>query len=833
MAKRLYEILKPCKKEEEVKSEVAKFFKFKINADGLIDHYSENILWEFKLDKNFKNIKNISVVIAQTMYYVRFLKFGKTNKRIPPHILVIDKNEAFIFETSSYKTYYSNDKYDWDRAASSPDPILVDAIARSKYTSQIHIYNFSILEEENNFINAYNSFNGQLNLVWNTDKKSINEDNFLEVYDYWNKLFGIYVENGRKSSEYFLADIEKNKSIDRNNQIYFDLGDGNVKIKQLPMSDYKHFWSIYDKVESKDIYTLRQKSDRLSQDYKRNFQGEYYTSIDIAKKGWEYFEKIIGKKEWWRTGEYRIWDMAAGTGNLEFNLPESALKYCYISSLLEDDVNYCKKIFSSATCFQYDYLNDDVECLFDNFLKIKPNKKLPQQLQDDLNNKNLKWVIFINPPWGTSQTTSLKKGHDSKYDISKTRIRDLMTMENLKEPSRELFTQFLYRISKEFSNKQAYLCLFSPPKYMNYKNDQKIRDTFFQYEYKKGFLFSMKHFYRANKNNKKKSSDFPAAFAIWDLSKKIHLEKQELLFDVYNLNIEKYATKKIHSINSKRLLNEWIIDKKQKSTQIMPTFSSGITVSINTKDTRAGIKDGFLFCLMSVSPDYQHSGQTTLMSGPYSSAGAYSVTEENFEKAMIIHAVRKSIKRKWTNDKDLYYQANNSKDITDEFINDCVIWSAFSDNNMISLKDVEYKGKTYQIKNNLFPYIIDEIKKWDCTNSDIQVQLSTANEDRFLAKYLQGKKLSKEAVEVYLIGKELHKFFYKELCNIHRKTYKIDNWDTGLWQIKNSIKEITDGKNYLNRLKIANKRLGEKLIPKFYEYGFLYPDIVEFKRTAE
>ena len=32
MAKRLYDVLKDCKKEEEVKSEFCKFFKMKINA---------------------------------------------------------------------------------------------------------------------------------------------------------------------------------------------------------------------------------------------------------------------------------------------------------------------------------------------------------------------------------------------------------------------------------------------------------------------------------------------------------------------------------------------------------------------------------------------------------------------------------------------------------------------------------------------------------------------------------------------------------------------------------------------------------------------------------
>ena len=47
MAKRLYDVLRACKKEEAVKSEFCKFFKVKINALKAIDHYTPNVLFEF------------------------------------------------------------------------------------------------------------------------------------------------------------------------------------------------------------------------------------------------------------------------------------------------------------------------------------------------------------------------------------------------------------------------------------------------------------------------------------------------------------------------------------------------------------------------------------------------------------------------------------------------------------------------------------------------------------------------------------------------------------------------------------------------------------------
>ena len=85
---------------------------------------------------------------------------------------------------------------------------------------------------------------------------------------------------------------------------------------------------------------------------------------------------------------------------------------------------------------------------------------MPQKLMDDLKNPNLKWIIFINPPFATSQKSSREKGHDSKIDVSKTAVRELMTKENLGAASRELFTQFIYRISKEFNNKNIQLPVY-------------------------------------------------------------------------------------------------------------------------------------------------------------------------------------------------------------------------------------------------------------------------------------------------------------------------------------------------------------------------------------
>lgn len=820
MSKRLYDILLSCKKEEEVKDEFVKFFKIKLNALRQIDHYSEEILYEFKLDKNLKNIKNLAVVVSQTMYYARALKYGKIPNPLSPIICIVDKNEACFFETHKFQKFYSSEKYDWDRRASSPDPKLIKDIEQFDFLKSIHIYNLENVKEEQSFIDHQRQYSiKQLKLFKELDKKIINEENFFDVYKLWFELFGEYVKNGRKPSEYFLSDIEEGKSFVIGNQIGFDLGDGNAKLKQLPLSEYQYFWEIYEKVKNQDILKIRQKVDRISEDYERRFTGEFYTPIEFAEKGLKYLERTIGK-EWWKTGEYRFWDMAAGTGNLEFMLPSSALQYCYISTLLDDDANYCKRIFPAATCFQYDYLNDDVGFLNDT-LNLGFKRKMPENLVKDLNNPNLKWIIFINPPFATSNSVGLETGKKSKDNVSMTQIRSMMNQDNLGEASRELFTQFLYRISKEFAGKNAHLCLYSTLKYINAKNDKKTRDSFFHYKFQKGFIFSIQHFGGAK-------GKFPVGFLIWNLSQIKELQKQKIVVDVFNENYEKIGIKQIYDTENNTPITEWI--DRYPNTHIMPPFKSAITFAGDNKDVRDRVAEGFLCSLSNKGNDFQNQNSCFILSAPYVSAGAFSITPENFEKSMVLHAVKKIPQATWENNRDQFFAP--IKNLSESFITDCVLWSAFADSNYtVSLKDIKYKGNIYQIPNNLYPFLLKNVRKLNCSLADFVTQVSAANEDRFLAQWIAQKSLSKEAQELYNRAYELYKYFYGEVANTHWKKFRIENWDVGLWQIKQALKDSYLEKNYIDNLKYAHKKLGEILLKQLYDYQFIYPDVELFEEN--
>ncbi len=816
MAKRLYDFLTRCQTEEEVKAEFARFFKLKYDTRNKMDLYTPEILFEFKLDQNFQSPGVRAKAVAQTLYYIRRLKYGRSIDPIPPVICIADKNEGFFVTTTEYSSFYTaSKKYDWDRAASQPCPLLVEALRKSNLIEKIHVYSLAQPQEEALFVDTVFA-QAQASFL-DSNKKTISEENFSEVYAYWNSLFGPYVKTEHKASEFFAADIEAGRSqILGQSEVLFRLHECEIS-RSLPMKEYRRFWSLYEKVQHPgEIQAIRQKIDRLSENFVRRFTGEFYTPLPFAEKAFSYIERTVGRKKY-LSGKWRIWDMAAGTGNLEFTLPSSVLKYCYISTLLEDDAAYCKKVFPSATVFQYDYLNDDA------FLIDSPGEvpfgvraKLPPKLIEDLKNPELSWIIFINPPFATSNLRSGVVGKRSKDEVSMTRMQQLMSKAGLGETSRELFSQFLFRISREFRGKTAYLGLFSTLKYINSNNDQKLRDQIFRYCFERGFMFSSELFSGSR-------GKFPVGFLVWNLTKELPLEAQSIVLDVYNEDCEKVGRKRIPANERASFLNKW--PQRYPNTQVFPPFSSALGIGQRSRDVRDKIADGFLCSLMSNGNDMQHQNNVAILSGPYASAGGFSVVPGNFERAMVLHAVRKIPSPSWTNNRDQFYQPF-SDELPAEFVSNCVLWSAFApSNNTVALRDVVYQGKIYQIENQMFPFCLQELRTWPCALPDLCLQLFSANEDRFLAKWLEAASLSQEAQAVYQAAMELYKVVYAGLHTISRADYRIECWDLGWWQVKEAAKVIEAAQPCFERLREAQGILTQKMEPQLSALGFMAPGV--------
>ncbi len=805
-----------AKTEETVKAIYAKYFHINYNTANNHDLYTAQVLFEFKFDKNIENIKALSTILAQVLYYIRRLIFDDSEKMVPVYLCIADRNESVITRVINWKTYYSNDAYNWELPPSKPDSMLIDHLINEPEIRKIHIYKVTQKSEHDVFKKHLdNCLCPQMELEFK-DKKVINEENFEAAFLHWKNVLGKYVINGYKMSEYFLSNLQPEKVLvdHDNNRVVFMFEGNNSKIQKILMKDYKYFWNIYQQIEHYDVIRgIHAKLDRLTDESQRRFEGEFYTPLRFAKKAIHYFGDILGK-DWHKTGKYRIWDMAAGTGNLEWHLPAEAYKYLYMSTLHASEIEHNKKVFRDATCFQYDYLNDDIEHLYSQSHSLfKTNWKLPEKLRSDLKDTSLTWIIFINPPFATAQVGGATG--KSKQGVSKTKVEIQMDSENIGHAKRELFAQFMFRIVTELP-KKTFLGMFSKLKYLNASDSIDFRNKYFNFQFKKGFVFKSTNFQGVK-------GEYPIGFLIWDLEKKGN-SKNMVKLAICNDEGISIGVKHIRLIEKDDVINKWFIRPQNSEEFILPPLSNGITIKNDNVDKRHRARPDFLASICSNGNDFQHSKYVTILSSPSVSAGAFTVNKEIFEKALVLHAVKKIPLPTWLNDRNQFLKPQ--KELTVDFLNDCVIWSLFSySNETTALKDVNYNGKIYQIRNNFFPFSMNTLKKWEIKNPDFKTQI-TNDTDRFVANWLCKRRLSKEAQDVLVQGKNIYKIFYANLNIMSTIGFKIDYWDTGWYQIRRCLTENQVGLDDIKTLKTLSDILSEKIHLQIYDYEFLEKDEV-------
>ncbi|WP_367182049.1 hypothetical protein [Brachyspira sp.] len=527
---------------------------------------------------------------------------------------------------------------------------------------------------------------------------------------------------------------------------------------------------------------------------KKRYLGEFYTPLHFAKKSIEYIYNFVSEEEL-KSGKYRIWDMSSGIGNLEYYIDEKYHQYIYMSTIDEKDVEYSKDKFKKACIFQYDYLNDDIN---NNDFEYK---KIPRKLQNDLNNENLKWIIFINPPYATSQVAGTNS--KSKKNVSISKIRDIMHKEKLGDASRELYAQFMFRIHKEFmniSNKtEVYLAIFSKTNYIKYNNNEKFRNKVCNYKFINGFLFSSSNF-----DNTSKTTSFPVSFIVWKINDNYNIKNQNIVLDVLDDKANIVNKKDYNVIDSNNLLNKWI--KREKTSKIFVPLSSAIKVKTSGNDIRDKVCEGFIGSLMSCGSDLQKQNLTAIFSAPQASAGSLSITRENFEKAMIIHAIRRNVKVDWLNGSDQF--CIPKKELDKKFILDCIVWTLFSTSNQSSaMNNIFYKNNYYTIINHFYPFDYNEIHS-NCNSFEYN------GEKRFCFEYLENNKkyISDEALELMESSKKLYIFFYSNIDKINKDKFKISLWDSGFWQIRKSLKDAKLTSDILGEIKKKRNSLKINII---------------------
>lgn len=771
-------------------------------CDGFVDTKNDKgkllkLIIEYKFEEEFTSKTVRAKVITQVLYYMK--RFEQNGLILPNVVMVGDVNECFVFHTNDIISYLDED-LDWSIAPSKAHEHNADLILKLAKDGNINPFIFVIDE---NF-----SFKSVVDKIYDLSNNiqryvHVTEHNIATIFEYFtnrvitdkkkisaNDIVAVFMGVITKNSEYYKHPIKKNILVTPQGEIKIN-GDG-----------FDSFFSYFNR-----NYTPQEKmrfseiSDRLIEDTNRRNKGEFYTPTLFVDYAHDMVSKEFGED--WKE-KYVVWDNSAGTKNLT---RDYYFKELYCSTLEQAELDISKQYNKEATSFQFDFLNDSLD-------------KLPKGLLEAFE-QNKPIIFFMNPPYATAANG--KTDSESKEGCAKTAINDEMVKAGFGNGSRNLYAQFLYRIAeikKQYNLTDCHIGLFSPTLFLSGISYKVFRGYFCkEFAYNSGVQFKASHFADVADN-------WGISFSIWNSGETIDKNNFNYnLIDNIDGEIEVIGEKDVYNTDGLTTASDWAksTSKNEKVEQVYLTSAIKVKESDSFKAyTLKKSIGGFVNSGNNVDNNTQ---SCYLTCGSISTAtGAIThIMDDNFDKCTALFAARRLVSCNWVNWADEYLAPNTEHSKWNEFVNDSLIYSLFeSKSNQSSLRQVEYKGKLWDIKNEFFWMSREEMKQLANENgNDVCYQDANVSSDRYVYNLLQNITLSEEAQLVLDKACELVRktFKYRMMFDEDNENYQINNWDASYYQMKPLWKEYT--KDDFEEFKTLYKKLSDKMLPMVYELGFL------------
>ena len=803
----LYEKLQKVTSEEDVKDIYIKALGLKEVQKNLIDIQTKEIWFEAKDNSKVSTY----AMFTQLMHYVQdALNKGQY---VPPFLCVIDTQKAAIMKSTDVLPFLEKKTIKWGTSASKYTPEALDAISAHIGT---HFVSFKIETHEEEFINTVKNAIQKGDII----RTPITPDNLKQVFDKWVAMIGNEIE-GVKDEEYallFFADIMHDGTVSTHDNLPAELlhKDGspvfflNGKVYKLVNKEgYRQFWAIYHKPPKAEYRNyLLERRDSLIPIDERSFKGAYYTPLNVVDKAYNKLAETLGNN--WQKN-YIVWDMCCGVGNLE--VKHSNPRNIYMSTLDHADIDVMKatKTCVAAKRFQYDYLNDDIAD--DGTIDYSLTNKVPQGLRDAIA-EGKRILVLINPPY--AEAGGGIDGKMNKIGVEQTKINALMKRKEIGYASKELFVQFLVRISQEIPT--ATVAIFSNLKYVNASNFEKFRKNW-SANYLGGFVVHSRSFDGLK-------GEFPIGFLVWktnNLPDSKQFVIDEINVEVLDKKANPIGEKSFYNLPNNVFLNIWI-DKPNTNDELALPLSNAITISRNPRKKKSC--EGMIGFLYAGNNDLQHAEQETIITSSIytgGNSGGLYITPENLWQVAIVYSVRRLVKPTWLNDRDQFLQP--TKQFNEEFKTDCLMFMLFNrQNRTAGANDLEWNDKKWSIVNHFIPFTEEEVGAPDRFESDFMVQY-LSNLTGF--KNLSGvASLSPESKAVLAEGKKLWQSYFAHTdVRAVRDELKLNRPDVGWYQVRNALKKRNESGDYVpvsfKPFEEAYKTLTEKLQPMVYELGFL------------
>lgn len=787
-----------------------KGIEYPFACDGFVDTKTDNdkvlkLIIEYKFNEMMFNTVSRAKILVQVIYYIK--KFEQNGMILPNVCMVGDKDECFVMHTNELLKYL-DENVDWSISPSNAATANPDLVLKISQDANINPFIFEI-DENFNFKLVAEKIK---DLAENIQRYvRVTEHNLSKIFDYFckNVLKGKTKLSGHDMVEIFMGVIgdKMNYFQHPSNPNILVCKGRNVNMNG---NAFKSFFGYFDRnYTPQETMCLNGIADRLIVDADRRNSGDFWTPTMFV----DYAHDMISKKlgEDWKE-KYVVWDNCCGSLNLTRDYKFGEL---YCSTLYQSELNIGADYNPEATKFQFDFLNDEI--VSKNSLLGVYNDKLPKGLKDALiNNKPI--VFFINPPYATANVMSTDEKH--KAGVAKTMINEQMLKDKIGASSQNLYAQFLYRIiqiKNEFNLTNCHIALFSPTLFLTGSSYAKFRNVFLnEFSFDNAIQFKASHFADVADN-------WGISFSIWHNGETF--EKNNFnytLIDNENGEIVEVGNKVVYNIDGLKTASEWAKEPiKKLKTEDAPQLSSAIKLKQDGQGKL--VKDALGYYVNVSNNVYKNQTDVYIVSSCSSMAHGISILPDNFERVCANYASRKLIVGNWVNSKDEYLAPNTEHPAYNEFVNDSLIYSLFhSSSNQSSLRNVDYKGKKWDIKNEFFWLSNKEIENLSNTNGFTQTYNDArTSKERYVYNKLQTITLSPEAQAVLDKASDIvrNTFKYRELFNQEHPEYQIMNWDCGFYQIKALAKEYAKS-DYEEFVKLF-KELENKMRPMVYTLGFL------------
>ena len=760
--------------------------------------------------------KPTDVLVMLTQLVLTIGKARTFDAILPPPFLGCYDNEKIAFAPYAdiQDIFYQND-FNWNVAPSNYETkefkqvyTQIKKIIDNDIPWETYLFNFEKDEKELRRFIRDNFVTGKSE----TTKIKIDKNNFIIIYNKWLETvkptiqvnWDIAKKNGIINSDFYLADLLSADNKTLKDKLFVllksDCYETDRHVNEIGMFTsstvyfndkqkvHTQFWAKYERPPLEEYwdYIIERRDLLVPQDV-RERKGSFFTPKIWVELSQKYIADALGK-DW--QDEYYVWDCAAGTGNLlagltnKYNIWASTLDKADVD-VMHDRIENGANLLESHV-FQFDFLNDDLT-------------KLPKSLQDIINDpqRRKKLVLYINPPYAEADN---RKGEGRAGVAVSTIHKKYSSL--MGYTRREIYIQFLTRIYCEIPT--CVLADFSTLKNLQAPKFQDFR-RLFRAKLEKIFLVPANTF-----DNVK--GTFPIGFKIWNTG--IKEDFKHITADIYDKEGNFIGIKNLWAYENFKFINDWV-----------KTFRNSKSESIAT--------------IIGVGSDFQNQ-RLVRFGEPYMKVPAdnhnWQITKENLIESCIYFAVRKVIPATWLNDRDQFLYPNNGWKTDEEFQNDCLTYTLFSNNiqskydtnHWIPFTEYEVAARDNFDSNFMTDFIDGKTARSNVVSEPMlfygnphEEYYGGGGNDDFEAK---PREFSEAARNVFKAGKELWKYYHLQPeSNVNASLYDIREH----FQARNNkgnMNNKSSDETYnelLDSLRLKLKILAKKIDPKVYEYGFL------------